>query len=346
MTEVINMRGEVVSDIISNVVKLPTAPEVTEGKHRVSVIEDDGEKYPALYLEVWVEGPPEDTAGFAEMFAKCRCTKAVSPEEADIVVFTGGPDVNPIYYGARRHEMTLFDSERDSSDLKLYGTCLALGIPMFGVCRGAQFLHVMNGGSLYQHVDRHNVPHSMYDPLAKRMIKSVSSVHHQMCIKQEGMVVLGDSFAASNRWTDGVEPAVVGTKMDVEAYFYPETLCYGVQGHPEYKGFTEYTLWCLERMEDLLTRNPDTEVRKNNVRLKQTLIDERNTRWEEAADGEWLDEAYVDEPPEEGEFGTILEMAAEAAKKQEEKIAAKPKTVRKPRVKAAVKPSKELVTTH
>lgn len=268
----------------NNVVPFNGGTRLEEGKFRVSVIKDvPPEGYPELYLEVWVEGPPEDVYGFPEMLMKAKCTKAVSPEKADLVIFTGGPDVNPILYGADKHPTTVFDTERDNTDIALYHTCMTQGIPMLGVCRGAQFLAVMNGAQLYQHVDGHSSPHNIYDAHNKKTIKHISSVHHQMVIKSEGMQVLADSWAANTRWTDGVADPVRGTKMDVEAYFIRDTLCLGVQGHPEYKGYTEYTIWCLEQIREFLVESPDVEVREKNIRLKLALQEERDARWLEEA---------------------------------------------------------------
>src|SRR3546814_18138869 len=51
---------------------------------------------------------------------------------------------------------------------------------MFGICRGAQFLHVMNKGALWQHVEGHAGPdHYIYD-LNDDCLVIATSLHHQM----------------------------------------------------------------------------------------------------------------------------------------------------------------------
>src|SRR3546814_14796091 len=89
--------------------------------------------------------------------------------------------------------------------MELFKTCYENGIPMLGVCRGAQFLNVMPGGKLYQDVDNHVGDHPIYDPQNKRVIPNVSSIHHQMCIetRKGGMEILAASSAASKRRTEG-----------------------------------------------------------------------------------------------------------------------------------------------
>lgn len=230
--------------------------DLKPGQRKVTLIKDHILDYPELYLEVFLQGPPEDCYGFPEMFARAHCTKANSIEEADLVVFAGGPDVNPALYGAEKHNRTYFDDDRDTADIGAYLTCYELGIPMLGICRGAQFLNVMNGGALYQDVDNHNGDHNLWDHQRKIMIEKVSSVHHQMVIANAtgGMEIIGTSASANNRWLDPKNNRQ-GTFADVEAFFYPETCCIGIQGHPEYRGYPKFTQWSLELVQELVCLN-------------------------------------------------------------------------------------------
>lgn len=57
-------------------------------------------------------------------------------EEADLVVFTGGEDVSPSYYGASVHPKTYTNEYRDEVEKKAFNKALLLGIPMCGICRG------------------------------------------------------------------------------------------------------------------------------------------------------------------------------------------------------------------
>lgn len=244
---------------------------------RVTIVKDSLLEYPELWMEVFIgPGPENERRPFFEFFAKARCTKADTPETADLVVFVGGSDVNPALYGAQRHETTYFDSAQDEQDMKLFKTCYDLGIPMLGVCRGAQFLHVMHGGKLYQDVDNHVGAHTMYDVRKKKIIHNVSSVHHQMCIANQegGMELLGDNSGAETRWLDP-EKCVVGHRMDVEAYFYRDTCTIGIQGHPEYKGYSQFSQWAYEVLLELVVENPDIDLVDKYRRIKPALLEER-----------------------------------------------------------------------
>jgi gamma-glutamyl-gamma-aminobutyrate hydrolase PuuD len=74
------------------------------------------------------------------------------------VVFTGGTDVNPKFYGEERLAITGYpDRRRDENEALWFSHCRANKIPMVGICRGSQFGCVMSGGALYQHVTGHGL---------------------------------------------------------------------------------------------------------------------------------------------------------------------------------------------
>jgi len=237
---------------------------------KVQLVREPRREYPELYLEIFVAGSTYEERQFADMFSRARCTKAKSPEEADLVIFTGGPDVWPGLYGEEPHETTKWDHERDNEDLKLFNLCEEQGIPMFGVCRGAQFLHVAKGGKLYQDVNHHYGDHQVYLLEEKRILHKVSSVHHQMCIKNDEMVVLADSGKANERWSNPTTcDRMVHT--DIEAFFYREGCILGVQGHPEYRGYEEFAIWCLEQINQYIVGNPDITRKGRYLRVNPDL---------------------------------------------------------------------------
>lgn len=267
-----------------------TFPETTgsapvgEATRKVTIFKDHSLTYPTLCLQVFVQPDPsvrDDEAKFAKMFLRAGCRRAPSVLEADLVVFAGGSDVDPSLYGATKHNLTHFDRKRDDADMDLYLMCVEHGIPMFGVCRGAQFLHVMNGGKLFQHVDNHYGTHGIFDLKSKQRIEKISSVHHQMVMPNVdgGMEIIATCAVSQNRWVDPVD-CRVGTGLDVEAFYYAETACLGVQGHPEYEGYNFFTKWCLDLINTYTQENPDLvyvgEGSNKNLRIRPELLAERN----------------------------------------------------------------------
>jgi len=71
----------------------------------------------------------------------------------DGLLFTGGEDIAPAYYGEPRDERCQEpDRERDLFEISLARAGLAGNVPMLGICRGLQVLNVAAGGSLYQDI--------------------------------------------------------------------------------------------------------------------------------------------------------------------------------------------------
>lgn len=71
----------------------------------------------------------------------------------DGIVFSGGIDINPVYYDAERHPATdPAQARRDAGELRLLQAALERDLPTLAVCRGFQLLNVLRGGDLVQHL--------------------------------------------------------------------------------------------------------------------------------------------------------------------------------------------------
>lgn len=71
----------------------------------------------------------------------------------DGLLLPGGGDVDPKHYGGAAHP-TIYgvDAARDEADLRLCRHAAATGLPVLGVCRGAQVMNVALGGTLVEHL--------------------------------------------------------------------------------------------------------------------------------------------------------------------------------------------------
>lgn len=248
-----------------------------DGSRPVAVISSDYYKFPELFIDVFVVGDAYEQAMFAQLFVKARCRKAESIEKADLVVFSGGDDVNPALYGETAHPQTAFDSERDKIDMAVYEECYTHGVPMLGICRGAQFGHVMNGGKLFQHVDRHFGDHPIYCQNEKRMLERVSSVHHQMCIEHPDMDVLAFCGRSTERWFNE-KTSELNTKKDIEAFFYRDSCFIGIQGHPEYSGYDDFAGWTFRTLDHLVNCNTDLALKDGVRRIKPDILEQRTSK--------------------------------------------------------------------
>ena len=71
----------------------------------------------------------------------------------DGLVFSGGSDLDPSYYGQEPHEETLgVVPQRDEAELGLLRSALERDMPVLAICRGSQVLNVARGGDLVQHL--------------------------------------------------------------------------------------------------------------------------------------------------------------------------------------------------
>lgn len=160
----------------------------------------------------------------------------------DLVCFTGGEDIDPRWYGEAKHFRTKFVAHnRDKKEHGLFQKYK--DTPKVGICRGGQFLNVLSGGKLFQHVSGHtntSNSHEMIDLLFTKGKITVPSGHHQMMIPADkGAYILGVAQEAKEHISlSGVKPP----KYDPEVVWYPKTysLCY--QSHPEWelKGKNEH----------------------------------------------------------------------------------------------------------
>jgi gamma-glutamyl-gamma-aminobutyrate hydrolase PuuD len=171
-----------------------------------------------------------------------------NPKLARVFVFTGGPDIDPGFYNEHPiEECGPPDKDRDCFEEKVYIEVEEPPFIKIGICRGAQFLNVMNGGSLWQHVDNHTTSHPIiiqktksFDNKGLVSYKAVTSTHHQMM--RPNLSGGAELIAYTNR---AIVRKAAGSQHignifnDAEVVFYPDTNSLCFQPHPEYDTNTE-----------------------------------------------------------------------------------------------------------
>lgn len=98
------------------------------------------------------------------------------------VVIWGGADISPSIYGQIANIHTMAEntmSSRDEIEVSIAEKAIELGIPLIGVCRGAQLLCALAGGSLAQHVTNHAGGYHSIETKDKEKY-NCPSLHHQM----------------------------------------------------------------------------------------------------------------------------------------------------------------------
>lgn len=169
-----------------------------------------------------------------------QALEAVKHENIHALLLTGGSDVSPEIYGARRSPHTQKPHEsRDLTEMLAVEAAMKRGIPVLGICRGAQMINAVNGGTLHQHVPnlkgagnyhgygRHAIRLAKRSRLAKMMggtRRDCKSLHHQAVDK------VAPGFTAVAWADDGIVEAIESVAgWTVGVQFHPE-LALGLPG--------------------------------------------------------------------------------------------------------------------
>lgn len=161
----------------------------------------------------------------------------------NLIVFTGGEDVSPSMYGENTGKYTHTNAKRDQKESDDYHS-IYYGTPRLGICRGAQFLTVMNGGKLIQHVEGHKGcldTIETYVPGSGKYVIKVPSDHHQMMfpynLSKDRYEILGHSeYFKSNTYLNGdnQEIELPDNFLEPEIIYYPQHNSLAIQSHPEW----------------------------------------------------------------------------------------------------------------
>lgn len=185
----------------------------------------------------------QDMYCFKEMFPEIKLYDPEDKEPIDLLIFPGGEDVSLDYYLNDPDEIEMFkpmcgtnrrrdEQEKDIFDKLSRGTINVKKV--FGVCRGAQFLNVMFGGTLYPDLEHygngHPGEHDLYHNMASGLyfLKHVNSYHHQ------GIKMLGNYNKCTGSRVDRnmVATDLAGSVVEIAVWDNDKFL--GVQFHPEY----------------------------------------------------------------------------------------------------------------
>lgn len=157
-------------------------------------------------------------------------------EEFSGFVVGGGNDIDPAIYGGDVSAAPNVDALRDEFELAVLELAERTGVPVLGICRGAQLLNVFRGGKLYSDIRHLRVLTSNRGTLLPRKHVEISagsklagligaessrvnSLHHQAVSKT------GRNLEVSARDRDNLVQAIESSRGPLRI---------GVQWHPEY----------------------------------------------------------------------------------------------------------------
>ena len=158
----------------------------------------------------------------------------------DGFILTGGPDVDPRFYGEESlPEMGEISPARDTLEFMIFAQAMKADKPVLGVCRGVQMLNVALGGTLYQ-----DLPTQQPSSIAHRQSESGNQATHVGLPTEDSPL---RSISSQAEWPVNSfhhqaikDPApslkVMAHAPDgvIEAVYRPESrFMWGVQWHPE-----------------------------------------------------------------------------------------------------------------
>lgn len=171
-------------------------------------------------------------------------------EDADLVVLTGGADVDPSLYGAEKHPTTYSAPARDREEIEELKKVRPDQL-VYGCCRGSQLSSIVNGGLLVQNVSNHALGqgHEIAPTKAAKKYNAIdqdvymiTSTHHQMQypfnLPSSDYDILFTAYPSRSDFYQGdlIDPTPIRKIGEPEIVLYhrkgfPRYLA--VQGHPE-----------------------------------------------------------------------------------------------------------------
>lgn len=157
-----------------------------------------------------------------------RFLQRVFPEERVLYLPNMGAETIGFAGGLKLSGLILSGGEnwgvspaRDATERALFAWAWKTGIPIFGVCRGAQVINLLAGGTL-ETCDRHTATRhglELTRPLADSRHHEVNSFHAQ-AIRPHGLA-------------PGLEPFALAPDGTVEGFMNADGRIIGVMWHPE-----------------------------------------------------------------------------------------------------------------
>lgn len=184
------------------------------------------------------------TGGIPIIIPVLKDTKEVAKylNTIDGIIFTGGGDVSSLYFNVEPiKEVDSIDHDRDNTEMELFKGVYEKGIPILGICRGAQLINIALGGDIYQDIysqvsnvnghtcgtnvqEGYHTINILEDSILFEIFKKdklvVNSQHHQ-AIRN-----IGENLRVIARTSDGIVEAIESTndKFILGLQFHPEAM--------------------------------------------------------------------------------------------------------------------------
>ena len=225
-------------------------------------------------------------------------------KDIDLVLFTGGEDVNPAHYNENIGKYTHINSNRDKKEIDTFYSFKGKSF-LLGICRGNQLLTILSGGKLIQHVEGHCRDHSMV--LNNSLKYNITSSHHQMIYpfdlnEKDYELIAYSEYFQSNTYLNGdnEEIELSNNFLEPEIVYYKKTNALCIQGHPEWNHCEKRTSqMCLNLIDKYLKKFKGVRE-KNDLGYYQTksIIDTVPLDYDEEENYDYVEDEVYDEENE------------------------------------------------
>ncbi len=152
------------------------------------------------------------------------------------IVIGGGSDINPELYEGDNSGLSKLDPERDEFEIEMIEHALKTSLPILGICRGAQLINVVLGGSLYSDIRVLRERTSNWrTPLPRKTAVISQDGIVKTTMKSSRIAINSLHSQAIDRLGDGLR--VVARDLDNFVQAFESTgdhFIIGTQWHPEY----------------------------------------------------------------------------------------------------------------
>ena len=184
-------------------------------------------------------------------------------------VIGGGQDIFPMLYDATPKQGYAYDRERDALEITAATQASEENIPALGICRGAQLINVMRGGSLHADVaaeyEDAAYPNGVWDKVfyRKKINISPGSRLHRLLgeettevnsLHKQAIKRVGGGLQATAKENNGVIQSVEDSDLD---FFL------GVQFHPEFLLHRSDMRAIFEGLIEAASNREAVDIRRN-----------------------------------------------------------------------------------
>lgn len=215
--------------------------------------------------------PTGGVKGFYKIFNRGEVLQSrKNLDNLDAIILWGGHDISPSLYKEKHYlgetNYANTPSQRDIFEWGVLKEAFKKGIPIIGVCRGAQIMCAFAGGKLAQDIHGHHYQHSVVTNRGE-IFSEVSSSHHQMMypfeVDHELLATTQSNLSSYYKGLTDEQTEMVKQKGEPEVVFFPKINGIAIQCHPEWHSYSGQSASSAEKFNSWLYTQIENKLFKD-----------------------------------------------------------------------------------